>query len=71
MDYEVTFRDCSTCETGAESFRASHRLLFAMMGVSAQCRRTRKDGEDQAIGHSKGGLSTKIHPLVDALGNPC
>jgi transposase len=27
-------------------------------------------GEDQAIGRSKGGLSTKIHVLVDALGNP-
>ena len=30
----------------------------------------KKDGEDQAIGRSKGGLSTKIHTLVDALGNP-
>lgn len=31
----------------------------------------RKDaGVDQAIGRSRGGLSTKIHALVDALGNP-
>jgi len=30
----------------------------------------RKTGEDQAIGRSKGGLSTKVHALVDALGNP-
>jgi transposase len=30
----------------------------------------KKAGEDQAIGKSKGGLSTKIHALVDALGNP-
>jgi hypothetical protein len=30
----------------------------------------KKDGENQAIGRSKGGLSTKIHALVDALGNP-
>jgi transposase len=30
----------------------------------------KKDGEGQAIGRSKGGLSTKIHALVDALGNP-
>src|SRR3982075_4099547 len=30
----------------------------------------KKDGEDQAIGRSKGGLSTKIHAMVDALGNP-
>src|SRR5215831_15221847 len=26
--------------------------------------------DDQAIGKSRGGLSTKIHALVDALGNP-
>jgi hypothetical protein len=30
----------------------------------------KKDGEDQAIGRSRGGLSTKIHALADALGNP-
>ena len=30
----------------------------------------KKDGEDEAIGRSRGGLSTKIHTLVDALGNP-
>jgi transposase len=30
----------------------------------------KKNGEDQAIGRSRGGLSTKIHTLVDALGNP-
>jgi transposase len=30
----------------------------------------KKAGDDQAIGRSRGGLSTKIHTLVDALGNP-
>jgi transposase len=30
----------------------------------------KKDDEDQAIGRSRGGLSTKIHTVVDALGNP-
>lgn len=30
----------------------------------------KKAGEDQAIGRSRGGLSTKVHVLVDALGNP-
>ena len=30
----------------------------------------KKSGEDQAIGRSRGGLTTKIHALVDALGNP-
>lgn len=29
-----------------------------------------KKDQDQAIGLSRGGLSTKIHALVDALGNP-
>ena len=29
-----------------------------------------KKDDDQAIGRSKGGLSTKIHALVDGLGNP-
>src|SRR5271165_6938457 len=29
-----------------------------------------KNGEDQAIGRSRGGLTTKIHAIVDALGNP-
>ena len=37
---------------------------------SAQRRHPKKAGEDQAIGRSRGGLSTKIHTLVDALGNP-
>ncbi len=32
--------------------------------------RPKKEVGDQAIGRSKGGLSTKIHTLVDALGNP-
>ena len=30
----------------------------------------KKAGEDQKIGRSRGDLSTKIHALVDALGNP-
>lgn len=29
-----------------------------------------KKHDDQAIGRSRGGLTTKIHALVDALGNP-
>ena len=30
----------------------------------------KKTGDDQAIGRSRGGLSTKIHATCDALGNP-
>ncbi len=29
-----------------------------------------KGGVDQAIGRSRGGPTTKIHVIVDALGNP-
>src|ERR1700682_37144 len=50
--------------------RVRHDRQHDRAGASAQCWRTKKDGEDQAIGRSKGGLSTKIHALVDALGNP-
>ena len=39
-------------------------------GASAQRRGAKKNGEDQAIGRSRGGLTTKIHVIVDALGNP-
>jgi transposase len=30
----------------------------------------KRGGQSQAIGRSKGGLSTKIHTTVDAVGNP-
>jgi transposase len=30
----------------------------------------KKEGQDEAIGRSKGGLSTKIHATTDALGSP-
>src|ERR687895_1563654 len=29
-----------------------------------------KRGSNEAIGRSRGGLTTKIHAIVDALGNP-
>ena len=32
--------------------------------------RAKKDREGQAIRRSRGGLTTKIHAAVDALGNP-
>jgi transposase len=36
----------------------------------AQRRSGKKGGGGEAIGRSRGGLSTKIHAAVDALGNP-
>jgi transposase len=37
---------------------------------SAQRGGAKKRGGDEAIGRSRGGLSTKIHATADALGNP-
>ncbi|NEV03246.1 transposase, partial [Bradyrhizobium sp. UFLA 03-164] len=39
-------------------------------GASARCRRQKRGSEDQAIGRSRGGLSTKIHLAVRGLGCP-
>ncbi len=38
-------------------------------GASA-CGREKRGQTDEALGRSRGGFSTKIHILVDALGNP-
>jgi hypothetical protein len=40
------------------------------MGASAQCGRPKKSAKTKRSGAAKGGLSTKIHAMVDALGNP-
>lgn len=37
---------------------------------AAGARKSEQNKEDQALGRSRGGFSTKIHVLVDALGNP-
>ena len=42
---------------------------YGGQGTPARCRCPKKAG-DQALGRSRGGLSTKIHATVDALGNP-
>lgn len=39
-------------------------------GASAECRSPKRGDQDEAIGRSKGGLSTKIHATTDALGKP-
>jgi transposase len=50
--------------------RIRHDRQYDRAHPSTQCGRQKKDGEHQAIGRSKGGLSTKINAVVDALGNP-
>jgi hypothetical protein len=60
------FRDVgSRCRQRVHDDRRDHRSR-----ASAQRRRQKKAGENQAIGRSRGGLTTKIHAVVDALGNP-
>jgi putative transposase len=39
-------------------------------GSSTCCRAKKSTPDQQALGRSRGGLTTKIHALVDALGNP-
>src|SRR3954469_21214699 len=55
---------------GRRGQRIRHDRLNHRARASARGRRPQKAGPDQAIGRSKGGLTTKIHALVDALGNP-
>ena len=50
--------------------RALHRAGHVCRANIGAAPAHKKAGENQAIGKSKGGLSTKIHVLVDALGNP-
>lgn len=60
------FRDPGArCRQRVHDARRHHRAR-----PPGECRRAKKDGEDQAIGRSRGGLTTKIHAVVDALGNP-
>jgi transposase len=59
---------CLAEHCGGQRIRDDRQYHCA--SASTQRRRQKKAGDDQAIGRSKGGLSTKIHVLVDALGNP-
>lgn len=43
---------------------------YAMLDSTIVRAHQHSAGKNQAIGRSKGGLSTKIHPHIDALGNP-
>ena len=43
---------------------------MAALSVSTSTVQQKKHQNDEAMGLSKGGLTTKIHAAVDALGNP-
>ncbi len=47
-----------------------HDRQFGGEGASFGERRPKRGSEDQAIGRSRGGRTTKIHALVDAEGRP-
>ena len=66
------WRFCScSCSSGARCGRRIHvDRLDQRPCAPTQRRRPKKDGESQAIGRSRGGPTTKIHAIVDALGNP-
>lgn len=49
--------------------RGGHRGLDLHPGASAR-RGWKRGAQRQCIGRSRGGLTTKIHALVDGLGNP-
>src|SRR5213076_1959326 len=48
----------------------ANRRLHHRPGPPARCRDQKRGSEDQAIGRSRGGLSTKIHMAVRGLGCP-
>jgi hypothetical protein len=64
---------CSIRDTGftwaARRRGACHRLNDRA-GASACCRRKRGNQEEQALGRSRGGFSTKIHLRTNAKGDP-
>src|SRR3546814_1165255 len=63
-------RDLAADFRGAErrvaTIASPHRLLNHPS--PSACGRWKKGGPDHAIGRSRGGLSTKIHAVVDDLG---
>lgn len=49
---------------------ADHGRLDQRKGASAQCWCKKGADNDQAIGRSRGGLTTKVHAAVDEKGRP-
>src|SRR3984893_12749051 len=57
------------CVKGLRWRRADVRLV-QHSGASARRQRSKKDGRSGCMGRSRGGLTTKIHAVVDAEGMP-
>src|ERR671913_624507 len=56
--------------SGRSGQRVRHDRCNRRQIPPAQRRGSKKGGSNEAIGRSRGGLTTKIHTIVDALGNP-
>src|SRR5271166_6016321 len=65
---ERNFRENFQCLVRRSRFRIRHRRRHNRPGPPAW-RRRKRGTQNQAIGRSRGGLTTKIVALVDALGN--
>src|ERR687885_2556121 len=63
---EETIQDLS----GRSGQRVRHDRCNRRQSPPAQRRGSKKRDSNEAIGRSRGGLTTKIHAIVDALGNP-
>lgn len=51
-------------------WRYRHDRQFLCPGAPARCHRKKGDVDDGCMGRSRGGLTTKIHAVVDAEGRP-
>ena len=56
--------------SGRSGHRVRHDRCNHRQSPPAQRRGSKKGDSNEAIGRSRGGLTTKIHAIVDALGNP-
>src|ERR687883_747556 len=56
--------------SGRSGQRVRHDRCNHRQSPPAQRRGSKKGGSNEAIGRSRGGLTTKIHTIADALGNP-
>ena len=56
--------------SGRSGHRVRHDRCNHRQSPTAQRRGSKKGDSNEAIGRSRGGLTTKIHAIVDALGNP-
>ena len=57
---------------GSREDSTAHRLsqLEGVFNQGPPAWQRRKKGGGEALGRSRGGLSTKVHAVVDGLGNP-